>query len=33
MNDLFNKIKIMKSNKHYRLGDLIVCRGLRRALW
>lgn len=29
MNDLFNKIKIMKSNKHYRLGDLILCRGLR----
>jgi len=29
MNNLFNQIKIMKSNKHYRLGDLILCRGLR----
>jgi len=29
MNNLFNEIKIMKSNKHYRLGDLILCRGLR----
>lgn len=29
MNNLFDQIKIMKSNKHYRLGDLILCRGLR----
>lgn len=27
--NLFDQIKIMKSNKHYRLGDLILCRGLR----
>lgn len=29
MNDLFDQIKILKSNKHYRLGDLILCQGLR----
>jgi len=29
MHNLFDQIKIMKSNKHYRLGDLILCRGLR----
>lgn len=29
MNNLFDQIQIMKSNKHYRLGDLILCRGLR----
>lgn len=29
MNNLFDQIKILKSNKHYRLGDLILCRGLR----
>ena len=29
MNNLFDQIKILKSNKHYRLGDLILCRGMR----
>jgi hypothetical protein len=29
MNNLFDQIKILKSNKHYRLGDLILCQGLR----
>ena len=29
MNNLFDQIKILKSNRHYRLGDLILCRGLR----
>lgn len=29
MNDLFDQIKILKSNKYYRLGDLILCQGLR----
>jgi len=29
MNNLFDQFKVMKSNKHYRLGDLILCRGNR----
>jgi len=29
MHNLFDQIKILKSNKHYRLGDLILCQGLR----
>jgi len=29
MNNLFDQISILKSNKHYRLGDLILCRGMR----
>ena len=29
MNNLFDQIKILKSNRHYRLGDLIFCSGYR----
>ena len=28
---LFQQIKILKSNKHYRFSDLILCRGIRWA--
>lgn len=29
MEELFKKIKIFKSNRHYRLGDLFYCKGWR----
>ncbi len=29
MEELFMKIKIFKSNRHYRLGDLFYCKGGR----